>query len=573
MKDFFKVFDAFRGTTHANQIAGLVLREAVAMIGAEVQIDSRIEGDWRRATEQPGYPHLQATARLLLSEDEDARLSSLCEIIGRGRSSDVVWLERKAAAAFVDLVGETASLRCAFAPSAMPALEAALRAKREGRALSVRFIDLNPELCDFVRLAAVAIGVEIEAIAGQPFERADGDDVEAELCMPYFGADMRDRVRLPKSTLDRLGAAEKGRLRYEPVAMADALVHAPHARIVFSFTAGALFRMVGVEATAREEMIDSARISAVCAVPPAMIYDTTNIATCVVILEPEEDRSEEIRFIDVAADRFASRSARGRFELRKDASWAEAITTEIHDGVEWARDVAVDEVRAQGGILAVERYLRTGAAKALEAFLEDHDTRPLGDVVDLLRPRAVQKSEDGEHVIREASPGDVAETGYLARPPRETRLARGTMRHARNQCLRPGDVVLSIKGTIGRVGIVPNEVPGIEEDGFWTAGQSLVILRPQGAIAPEVLYEYLTDPRVQDHIASLAGGAAIQSITAKDLAGLRIPVPAKAVQDRVVEAFRARQDRYTEIARIHREIDAERTDTWPHRELAAETVE
>ena len=573
MQDFGKVFDALRGTTRVDQIPGLVLREAIAMTGTEVEFSSRIEEDWRRATQQPDYPHLQAAARLFLAGDEGSRLSSLGEIMERGRSTGIVWLDQRAAAAFVDLLGEMASLRCAFAPSAMPALEAALRAKREGRALAVRFIDINLEFCDFVRLAAAAIGVEVEVIAGHPLERLDGDGFEAELCMPHFGADIRDRAGLPKSTLDRLGAAEKGRLRYEPVAMADALVHAPQARTVFSFTAGALFRMVGIEATAREEMIDSGRISAVCGVPPGMIYDTTGITTCVVVLEPEGNRYEAIRFIDLADDRFATRSARGRFELRKGAPWGEAITGDIGGEAGWARDVPLGEVRAQGSILAVERYLRTDASKALEAFFDDHDTSPLEDVVELVRPRAVQKSDDGEHVIREASPGDVAETGYLARPPRETRLARGAMRHARNQRLQSGDVILSIKGTIGRVGIVPDEAPGPEEDGFWTAGQSLVILRPRGKIAPEVLYEYLTDARVQDHIASLAGGAVIQSITAKDLAALRIPVPAKAEQDRVVRAFTARQDRYAEIARIHREIEAERANTWPHRELAAETAE
>ena len=335
-----KATQALRGTAHSDQVAGLVLWEAVATIGAEVELGGRIEEDWRRATQQPDYPHLQAAARLFLAGDERSRLSSLDEIMGRGRSTHVAWLDRKAAGALVDLIGETASLRCAFAFSAMPALEAALQAKREGRALAVRFIDINVDLCDFVRLAAAAISVEVEVIAGHPLERLDGDGFEAELCMPYFGADIRDRAELPKSTLDRLGAAEKGRLRYEPVAMADALVHAPRARTVFNFTAGVLFRVVGVEATAREEMIDSGRISAVCAVPPGMIYDTTNVATCIVVLEPREDRREAIRFIDFADDRFATRSARGRFALRKDASWMGAVTDDIEDGAGWARDVA-----------------------------------------------------------------------------------------------------------------------------------------------------------------------------------------------------------------------------------------
>ena len=140
------------------------------------------------------------------------------------------------------------------------------------------------------------------------------------------------------------------------------------------------------------------------------------------------------------------------------------------------RDVPVAEIRAQDHVLTVPRYLQTQAAAVLAAVLERHEIRPLGEVVEIVRPKALPKAEDGGNHMHEASPGDIGKEGCLAWPPQAIRLARGGTRMARNRRVGPGDVLLLIKGTIGRVGLVPRDAPQTE-DGFWTVSQSLVILR------------------------------------------------------------------------------------------------
>ena len=94
-----------------------------------------------------------------------------------------------------------------------------------------------------------------------------------------------------------------------------------------------------------------------------------------------------------------------------------------------------------------------------------------------------------------------------------------------------------------------------------------MILRPSKRIAPEVLYEYLSDDLVHEYIGSLAGGAAIQSISAKDLAALPIPLPDEEQQARVVSQARERQAMFEQIKRMRREIEDHRSGTWPHRDL------
>ncbi len=569
MKNIIKELDAISGPVFGPRMTGLLLREVAEVIGNVPDLHSGIEGDWREFLNNPNYPRLKAAARELLGLPLTERLAGISHLLGRGgRGHGLEMIQEIPAKMIAELAGHVASVRCSFSGSAMPALQIALASSQAGRDVHVRFVDLSLEICDVVKLAAITIETEIDVVSGSPLARIDGGSFDAEICIPPFGADVRDRSELPRKTLERIDATDKGRLHFEPVAMADMLVHAPNARVVFSFTAGALFRTVGLEAVARSEIVDSGRLVSVIAVPPGMIYTTTTIATSIVVLEPAGGSKKEVRFIDLSDDRFGSKTTRGQYDIHHDVSWAETTRTQLSDDAEWARDVSIEEIHKQSDVLAVERYLRTQSAEALSVFLAGYETRALSDVVEIIRPAALPKSKDGEYTVREASPGDIGEAGFLGLPPRETQIAHGVFRtKARNQQVRPGDVLLSVKGTIGKVGIVGADAPDGNDDNFWTAGQSLVILRPGKRIAPEVLYEYLSDDLVQEYIGSLAGGAAIQSISAKDLAALPIPLPDKDQQARVVDQARERQAKFEQIERMRQEIEDHRSRTWPHRDL------
>ena len=564
MSNISTQLDALRGMIDPHQMTGILLREVAETLGETPDLHGGLDADWQQFRKNPSYPHLQAAARSFLEMTRAERLAALPLLANMGGSrSGLNLIEATPAKMIADLAGHVSSVRCSFSSAAMPALQIALAASDAGREVHVRFIDFNTGHCNLMKLAAAAIEVSIDVVADQPFSRADGGTFEAEICMPPFGVDVRERKDLPLKTLERIDAAERGRLHFEPVAMADILVHAPSAKVVISFSAGALFRTVGIEVVARGEIVNSGRLAAVFAVPPGMIYTKTGIATCIVVLEPEGSDNKDVRFLDLADEKFGARTIRGRYDFRLDAPWAEAITCEVDENTSWARDVNVHEIHEQSDVLAVERYLQTEAARALAVFLSKYKTVHLGDLVEVIRPGAIPKTEDGEYTIHEASPGDIRETGFLGLPARETKVARGTLRRARNQQVRPGDVLFSVKGTIGRVGIVPDNVPDKNDESFWTAGQSLVILRTQGRIAAEVLYEYLSFDLVQNYLGSLAGGAAIQSISARDLASLQIPLLSKKEEARVQSEFAQRQQAFEEIRRLRQVIDDLRDESWP----------
>lgn len=561
--------DALRGELQAGEAVEALLFEASKQAGIEIGLHGDLERRWQNIKHRPIYPHLQAAARALLLANEGVRLRITTDLLRESfRRPGIDVLDLDTSRLIVGLLGTPASLRASFAHSVTPVLCAARDAKDAGRPMRTRFVDPNRSVCDLVTLIAALIGVKIEVVGGDPLMRIDEGAFEAELVMSPFGIQLPDREALPRRILDRLGASEKARLQYEATVIADALACAPHAQVVMNFPEGVLLRAVGVEAAMREDMVESGRLRSVFKVPPGMLFAGTAIVTSFVVLEPEDTPDGNVRFLDLEDDKFSRPGPRGRREVRPNASWEEASTTAIEEGASWARDVPVEDIRKLGHVLTVPRYLQTQAA-ALGGFLERHETTHLDDVVEIIRAKALPKSEEGDYHVREASPGDISVTGYLGEPPREVRLARAGLRVARNQQVRPGDVLLSIKGTIGRSGLVPDDAPE-GEDGFWTVSQSLVILRPRGRIASEALYEYLASDVVQDHLMALAGGAVIKSITAKDLAALEIPIPDEAEQARIAEALRNRLGLHAQIDRLHAEIAALRASAWPHRELAGE---
>lgn len=569
MKEIWNMLDALRGSVLLEDAPGVILIEAAMKLDALPELDSDLKNDWQRVSKDPAYPQLQAAAQMFLALGKPERLQALDRLFDaarRGRSGSQLWISAEAAQQIAGLAVGTASARCSFGWALHPALHLAILSEQKDIALELSFVDLNSQVCDLARLCAAVLEIDMSVFQGLPFERLDGVKAETEIAFPPMGLKLDKRHEIPKRTLDWMGATETARMTAETAAIADQLAQAPQARGIIGLSAGALFRTVGVEATAREELLNSHRLRAVFDVPSGMIYHETGIQTGLLILAPEGEALDMVRLLDLSDPHFSTRTSRGRYEAKKDVSWAEALAASI-EGVDYARDVSIPEIEEQGRILTVSRYLSRTASK-LSAFQQRYKVAPLSDLVDLIRPVALPKADEGEYVVHETAPGDIGENGILGEPPRKVDVDRGAMRKARNQQLKPGDVVLSVKGTIGRVGIVPDDVPGAEEDDFWAVGQSMMILRPRSnRIRPEVLYEYLSSDVMQEHFETLAGGAVIQAFNMQDLKSLPVPVPSPEEQAKTVEAFRARQDLYAEIQRVRDQIKNHRDSSWPHQDL------
>jgi type I restriction enzyme M protein len=117
------------------------------------------------------------------------------------------------------------------------------------------------------------------------------------------------------------------------------------------------------------------------------------------------------------------------------------------------------------------------------------------------------------------------------------------------QYLMPYDIVLIVKGSVGKLGIVPGDVPP-PGPGGWVAGVSAIVLRADRKdIEPRALALQLRSPLGQALLRSIvSGGTTIQMINLHELTRLAVWLPPLAEAREAAQALE-------EEARIQLEIN------------------
>lgn len=552
--------------------------DQIAMAVIEAAANLSKGDEWGESTsvanslDQPSSTALiQFAAKALLDTTPDLRLSNLSTMLdsSANRGFGEFWIRQDAAQELIGLLGDVQSARFSFPASLRPALQFAADRKAQALPTSIEYAGWEPDARLLAQLAAI-LDLDIGFSTPNPWVRSSQTTFDVELIMPPFGLDMSRSGDVPESTRSRLGifGVRHGRLSSESVAIADVLQNA-RGQAILVVSEGALFRAVGVEAIVREELVHSGRLQAVMGIGPSMMFPNTSISSALLLLSPKGIDQPTIRFVNLADDKLAVRRERGRLEIRRDAAWLLLPAVELTGNEAFARDIELQSVREEGYTLTIDRYLDRHARNAIAQLLAKSEVAELADLVEMIRPAALTQQEGGDYTVLEAAPADIAEDGYVSDPSRKISVDRVQFRKALNQTLRSGDVLIAFKGAVGKVGIVPDDVPSEGSSTIWAAGQSLMILRLKGShkLSPHVLCEYLSDEVVQEHLKSLAGGSAIQTIAMKDLKSLAIPLPDKETQAKVAAAVAERQALYRQIEQLKARIAKERRSNWPHSEL------
>lgn len=97
--------------------------------------------------------------------------------------------------------------------------------------------------------------------------------------------------------------------------------------------------------------------------------------------------------------------------------------------------------------------------------------------------------------------------------------------------IRPEDVVVSVKGTTGRVGIVPDHFRG-------NISRDLARIRPRAGIAPRFIYQVLQSELAQRRLANAAVGTTRMELSIAILKQVRVPLPpTKVEQETIADAL------------------------------------
>ena len=328
-------------------------------------------------------------------------------------------------------------------------------------------------------------------------------------------------------------------------------------RIVVAVQNNLLFSS-GAEYSLREDFLRRGLLRTVIAMPTGLLH-SAQVAFSVLVIDPRGG-NDRVRFINADSQRFKTSTSRTRTTLLNIDDLVHMNADEL-EGPETV-SIPTKQLLDKEAQLQVNRYVLPEKVAQARALLASAKTVALEDLVTLVRPPLISSDRDQANSedladepalpVFEVGASDLPEFSYIAKPGRRVTLdAKG---RADAQFLRPHDIVLIVKGSVGKIGIVSaDDQP--EDACVWIAGQSAIVLRVRenARIDPRALFVQLRSPLGQELLKGIVSGATIPLIQLKELRRLPVIVPPPELERQAIDALEGEAISEGHIAVFRRE--------------------
>ena len=339
-------------------------------------------------------------------------------------------------------------------------------------------------------------------------------------------------------------------------------------RIAVAYVANSiLFRSAAGERAFKQDIVSSHLLRAVIALPPRLLGSTV-IPVSMVVLEKNRADSE-ITFIDATSKDFLD-GGKGRGS-KGSARGALTGIDEIVGMFENPQSVGHCYIASKNECLANEfnllpsRYVVSGEKLRIDAVLDSHKRVELGEIAEVMRAQGLPSlvESDGPVVdVGEVGAADIADDGSITGSRKIGYVSEATLQKFKKLklLLRSGDIVVAIKGAVGKVGIVIGE-----PDHPTVPGQSYALIRPNlDKTHSMVLYHYLASKLGQALIQGRASGATVPMIQARDLRALPVILPTAAEVEEIIKVRSRINELLQNIEQQKREIEVLQNKHWDY---------
>ncbi len=310
----------------------------------------------------------------------------------------------------------------------------------------------------------------------------------------------------------------------------------------------------GIGRRLRENLTKQGVINTIISMPNGLLPHT-NIGFSILILTPSQE-NDSVRFIDLNSKNFYA--GNDRVKTLKNIDQILSLVLENNKS-KYTKDVGRAEIESNGYNLHPSKYILDSSAQSAYNFLENENTDKLGNHVDIIRPRVHRKGVDKGLTVLEIGAVDIPDRGYIDQPVKST-LVDEIKLH--DSFAKHNDIVIIVKGSTGKVGIVPLEVPIPGGDG-WILGQSAIILRIKSdEVDPDSLLVYLRSNIGKSLLNSITSGSTIQFIKISDLKELPIIIPDTKTKEQMGKILEKENEISQQIKTLHAEQIALTDGIW-----------
>lgn len=346
-----------------------------------------------------------------------------------------------------------------------------------------------------------------------------------------------------------------------------------------------LFRTTKADQAFKEQAIRLFGLDTVIGLPRDAFPWSSSVQAALLFFRPKSKAHPWVRqqpsvlMVDGRSEQDKSRhSTLGRFHTIGDVSDIIRHRAETEISIL----ASTDEIAGHDFNLAVERYVLDPETRRARDLLTQYEAVSLEDVADITRPQALLVSrerggrdgrvataplDDTSNVLLEVGVGDIDDAGIVRTPTTSVPASFDLLHRAKRARLEPGDVLIVIKGSVGKIGLVRD----IPEGAAWLASQSFAILRLRRRgpiIDPLVLFRFLSSSMGQVTVQSLKVGSVISGLQMADLRRLPVLVPSAEAQHAIASQMRVIFDKQDEIQLMRRELLDRQRSIWPDMDRA-----
>jgi type I restriction enzyme M protein len=367
---------------------------------------------------------------------------------------------------------------------------------------------------------------------------------EAVVGMPPLGARVKEKVdgdiwcRFPEDSL-------MGEVYYLRHMLAQS-----RGRVICFVSNAFLFRTAGGEYQFKEDIVENEWLEGVIALPRGLLTHIS-VDISLVILNSSKT-SLTVKFMDASSKTFTRKLSKTRNQLCNVQELLDIYYNPHNYDDDLIVYSSMYEIADTDYNLSPARYLKSKDDRKLDEFLSGFKTAALSELVDIIRPQALQNKEEGNEAFNEYGLNNLNDIDHLVGSPRRLTLDSRQSKRATKQLILPNDVLVVCRGAVGKVGFVPDN---IKDNAL--ANQAFAILRVKPLcrrMSPKALFQYLSSDYGKYQLSSLATGTTSLMLSSKDLSSMVVPALNKAQQEVMAIAHQQATDKQNTIEVLQKEL-------------------
>lgn len=289
---------------------------------------------------------------------------------------------------------------------------------------------------------------------------------------------------------------------------------------------GILFRESRYEADLRRCLVEE-HATTVVSLPQGMFWPAPGLPINVVQLKPQP--VAQTRLIN---GRAIEKAGSGRAQESLIVRHLDQFHGLRSDDTSKCAVIKRDELADAHYVLLPERYLKSEELAQIEDAIQELPKIALEQIALIERSKApipIRDAGDQATITAlEIAPSDVVD-GIVRSPKKQQAFAKDQAAAVARVTVQHGDILVSIKGNVGIIGMVGLDAFLSEAlDEPWIISQSLAIIRwqPNPHIpSPEILNAVLTAPWVREKLESMSGGGTVRTLPMSAVRSFALPVP------------------------------------------------